>query len=85
MDSKMPIAIFTKYLGSTDKRGSRIKASVYRSKNNIWSLSVPYDHSADDAHTVGAQALIDKHWPGHRAIYVGASLDGGAVFSMDQI
>ena len=81
----MPVAIFTKYLGPTDKRGARIKASVYREKDVIWSLTVSYDHSAEDAHTVGAQAFINKYWPGHRAIYVGASLDGGAVFSMDQI
>lgn len=78
------IAIHTKYLGPTNARGARIKASVYRSKGVIWSVTVGYDHAADDPFAIGAQALADKHWPGRVIRYVGATLDGnGSVYSLE--
>lgn len=78
------IAIHTKFLGPTDSKGSRIKASVYRSRGVIWSVTVGYDHGADDPFSIGAQALADKHWPGKIARYVGATLDGnGNVYTLE--
>lgn len=78
------IAIHTKYLGPTDTRGSRIKASVFRSRDVTWSVTVGYDHAADDPFLAGAQALADKHWPGRVARYVGATLDGnGNVYTLE--
>lgn len=78
------IAIHTKYLGPTDTRGARIKASVYRSKDVTFSVTVGYDHGADDPFEVAAQALADKHWPGKVARYVGSTLDGnGNVYTLE--
>ena len=78
------IAIHTKYLGPTDTRGARIKASVYRSKDVTFSVTVGYDHSADDPFELAARALAAKHWPGKVARYVGATLDGnGNVYTLE--
>ena len=78
------IAIHTKYLGPTNARGARIRASVSRAPGVIWSVTVGYDHAADDAFSIGAQALADKHWPGKTIRYVGATLDGnGNVYTME--
>jgi len=86
----MPIAIHTKYIGPANTLGARVKASVYRGykegKPIIWSVTVPYDHSADDRHVSAAIALVKKYWPEAAPIvdYVGATLDGnGDVFSFE--
>ena len=84
MKEKIMIAIHTKYLCPTDTLGARIKASVYRSRDVTFSVTVGYDHAADDAYLIGAQALADKHWPGKVARYVGATLDGnGNVYTLE--
>lgn len=50
-------AITTKYLGPTNTRGSRIKASAWAG-----SVTVPYDDELDqmEAHAAAARALIEK-------------------------
>lgn len=50
-------AITTKYLGATNTRGSRIKATCERG-----TLTIPYPHSdgVEDAHTQAARALCLK-------------------------
>ena len=56
-------AIVTKYLGPTDMRGSRIKATAAAG-----SVTVSYDDSlnSERAHAKGAQALAEKFgWHGH--------------------
>lgn len=79
----MAIAIHTRYLNPANVRGPRVKASVYRDKATTWTVTIPYDHGADCAHTVAAQALADKHWPGRAVSFVGATLDGkGDVFTL---
>ena len=55
-------AIWTKYLGPTNYRGSRVKAEA-----EGVSVTVPYDDggSSDDAHDRAAIALCAKMgWPG---------------------
>lgn len=55
-------AISTKFLGPTNCRGARIKASAAAG-----SVTIPYDYAAglSGAHDKAAQALIDKFgWGG---------------------
>ena len=49
--------IITKFLGPTNHRGSRIKATCQR-----YSVTIGYDHalSSHGAHRTAAQALMDK-------------------------
>ena len=56
-------AIITKYLGATNTKGSRIKAS----DGGRNSVTIPYPHELDseDAHRKAAEALRDKMgWKG---------------------
>jgi hypothetical protein len=38
----MPVAIHTRYLPATDTRPSRVKASTYRGRDAVWSVTVTY-------------------------------------------
>ncbi len=78
------VAIETKYLGATDTKGSRIKASA-----NGHSVTVGYDHAKNqgaEVHSVAALALCRKlGWTAHE--YLGAAThliaggtDNGYVF-----
>lgn len=51
-------AIITKYLGPTNHRGSRIKATAYAG-----SVTVPFDYSLDtvERHRAAAMALAAKY------------------------
>ncbi len=63
-------AIETKYLGPTDTKGSRVKASTESGQSRI----IPWDDARDSEtnHRIGAIALCHKmQWSGH--------LVGGAV------
>jgi hypothetical protein len=62
-------AITTKYLGPTNHRGSRIKATSYRG-----SLTIPWDAALDtaDNHTAAARAAAQK-W-GWTGLWTGGSL-----------
>lgn len=76
-------AITTKYLGPTNSRGSRIKAT---SESGL-SATVPYPHERNigaDAHSVAAIALARKlGWTG--TLIGGATRDGYAfVFSTSE-
>ena len=70
-------AIWTKYLGPTNFRGSRVKASA-----EGVSVTVEYDNAlnSEDAHAVAALALCRKAgWPEN--LYRGGRPDGkGFVF-----
>jgi hypothetical protein len=52
-------AITTKYIGATNTRGSRVKAT----SGGGLTLTIPYDHSLDtfDAHLKAAVALARKY------------------------
>ena len=53
------ISIHTKYIGATDKRGSRIKAYTYDKR----SVTIPLDHSLEqvERHYKAVLAFIEKH------------------------
>lgn len=52
----MPQTIITRFLGPTNHRGSRIKATAWRA-----SVTVPYDYALGDrSHAAAAEALCDK-------------------------
>jgi hypothetical protein len=55
----MTASIYTKYIGPTNFRGSRIKATA---SNGAGSLTVSYDHAlnVDGNHAAAARALAKK-------------------------
>lgn len=69
--------IITKYLGPTDTKGSRIRASFGRK-----SKTVPYDYAIDNRenHERAASALASWEWLVGRWFHVG-STDTGMMFS----
>jgi len=56
--------IVTKYLGPTNSRGSRIKATHTRDSETKWSKTVSYQSAldSDENHLEAAKALLD-FWP----------------------
>lgn len=67
-------AIETRYLGATNTKGGRIKATAWAG-----SVTVPYDHALDTAenHQAAADALIAKYeWQGTFAQGGNAKGDG---------
>lgn len=71
----MPQAIVTKYIGPTNNRGSRVKASC-----DAGSVTISWDHELDTAgnHRQAALALAAKlDWVGD---WRGGSVDAGYVY-----
>ena len=67
-------AIETRYLGPTNTKGGRIKATAWAG-----SVTVPYDHAlnSEDNHRAAAMALVAKlQWPGTFAQGGNAKGDG---------
>lgn len=65
--------ITTKYLGPTNHRGSRVKATC-----EAGSVTVEWDHALNSSgnHAAAASALLTKlRWAGH---YVGSGIGPGA-------
>ncbi len=64
LDALIGPCIVTKYIGPTDHRGSRIKATHERDSETKWSKTVGWDYSLDanKNHERAAQELIDS-WP----------------------
>ena len=56
--------IVTKYMGPTNYRGSRIKATHKRDSEKTWSKTLSWDYKLDsmENHRAAAQALIEA-WP----------------------
>ena len=70
-------AIFTKYHGPTNTRGSRISASD--EDGNRVTISYPYELSGEDVHRKAAEALCLKmNWNG--ANLIGGAYAKGYVF-----
>ena len=63
----MALAIHTKYIGPTDTRQARIKATVCRGwgNQNKCSATINFDWSVgtETAHRLAAVALLKKHFP----------------------
>ena len=56
------IVVETKFIGPTNFRGSRVKATCFRG-----SVTVSYDHSlgcGGGPHEKATRALLEKFWPG---------------------
>lgn len=74
-------AIVTKYIGPSNVRGSRIKASAA-----VGSLTVSYSHAlnAENNHRAAATALANKYeWLDNATLHAGGTPDGfGYVFVM---
>ena len=72
-------AIINKYLGPTNHRGSRIKATCYSG-----TITIGFDHelSGEAAHKKAAMALIERlKWSAPSGLTVGATPSGnGYVF-----
>lgn len=68
----MPQTILTRFLGPTNHRGSRIKATAWRE-----SVTVPYPHEMDTgrAHRAAAEALCDKLADGEGTWLITAGAD----------
>lgn len=65
-------AIITKFLGPTNTKGARIKASCAGG-----SLTIPYPHelNTDDAHMFAALQLSDKlEWSAHVSEWIAGSV-----------
>lgn len=84
----MPIAIHTKYIGPTNTKGSRIKATVRHDSKTLWTASVPFDHAlnCEERHAQAARALLQKHAPDQLTetlSIAGSTLDNlGYVFTV---
>ena len=73
-------AIITRYLGPTDTRGARIRASD--SDGNRVICSYPYELSGEAVHRVAAEELCRKmNWPGK--LVAGGLKDGYAFVFVD--
>lgn len=71
-------AIETRYLGPTNTKGGRIKASAW---GGSVTIGYPYSLDAQDAHKAAADALIAKMgWTGTYAQGGNAKGDGGYYF-----
>lgn len=60
-------AIITKYIGPTDSRGSRFKATAEGGLGTPLSITVPYNYALNEEqnHAAAAHALAEKHnWHG---------------------
>jgi hypothetical protein len=85
----MSLAIHTKYIGPTDRKQARIKATVRLSNLVSFSATVSYDWTcmnAELAHRQAAIALIAKHFPesvSTTMLCVGNTLENkGYVYTM---
>jgi hypothetical protein len=75
-------AIETRYLGATNTRSGRIKATTLG--NNVQSVTVAYDHALNsfDNHRAAALALLTKlQWPG--VAFIPGSTRTGYVWAAD--
>lgn len=84
----MTVAIHTRYIPSTDKKQSRVKAFANRGRADgrdvIFSVTIPYDWTGHE-HLHAAEALRDKHWPGEQLTFCGLAADGrGDVYTLAQ-
>ena len=81
----MPIAIHTKYIGPTNTKGSRIKASLRRDSKTLWTASVPFDHSLDceQRHARAAFTLLGKYAPS--MLYENLNLAGSTLDNLGYV
>lgn len=84
----MPIAIHTKYIGPSNTKGARIKATIRRDSKTAWTATVPFDHAlnCEARHALAARAVLQKHSPAlleESISCAGSTLDNlGYVFTV---
>lgn len=84
----MPIAIHTKYIGPSNTKGARVKATIRRDNKTLWAVIVPFDHAlnCEERHALAARALLRKHAPAlleESISCAGSTLDNlGYVFTV---
>jgi len=85
----MSIAIHTKYVGPTNTKGARIKASCVRGREKL-SVSVSFDYAlgCEERHAQAVFALLAKFAPelakDHKLYCCGSTMDNlGYVFSVN--
>ena len=84
----MSLAIHTKYIGPSNTRGARIKATCTRDKDSKWTAIVSFEYGSDSQtrHSLAAQALLVKYAPQLQSEQLwccGNTLDNlGYVFSV---
>ncbi len=85
----MGIAIHTKYIGPTNTKGARIKASCVRGRENL-SVFVSFDYAlgCEERHAKAVFALLAKFAPelakDHKLYCCGSTMDNlGYVFSIN--
>lgn len=74
--------IVTRYLGPTNHRGSRIKATHKRDSETTWQTTVDWDHSisAEANHQAAAQLLLGKWITSDDLVIVGRGHDHDAYY-----
>lgn len=78
----MAKAIHTRYIPATNTRQARIRATCRVDRNEAFTVIIPYSWSGNE-HREGAEALRDKHFPGHSLMLAGLAVDGrGDVFTI---
>jgi hypothetical protein len=68
--------IETRFIGATNTKGSRVKATTLG--NNVQSITLSYDHALNawDNHRAAAEALIDKLGWWDTSFYGGSTAHG---------
>jgi hypothetical protein len=76
-------AIITKYIGPSNSRGARIRATWKRFDGPVsLTIAYPYDLSDRDAHAAAAMALVRKYTDGGNDWNAGELPNGNYVFTM---
>lgn len=74
--------IVTRYLGPTNHRGSRVKATHQRDSEITWRATIEWDHSlnAEANHQLAAEQLLSKWVTSDDLVIVGRGHDHSAYY-----
>lgn len=74
--------IITRYLGPTNHRCSRIKATHKRDSETTWQVTIPWDHAltAEANHMAAAQQLVGNWITSSDLVIVGRGHDFEAYY-----
>jgi hypothetical protein len=74
--------IVTRYLGPTNHRGSRVKATHQRDSEVTWQATLDWDHSLDSTanHQLAAKQLLSKWVTSDNLVIVGRGHDHNCYY-----
>jgi hypothetical protein len=74
--------IITRYLGPTNHRGSRVKATHQRNSEVTWQATLDWDHSLDSTanHQLAAEQLLGKWCTADDLVIIGRGHDHSAYY-----